>query len=355
MTRLLFAIPLLIGAAALLFAWVPPHRIWLWKMALVSLEFGHWVALGLVISCVLGWRAQPCWVRYMSAVLVSGLLIPAILASRVTADFSWARLWMPWAHHHSDIRVSEVTVGGLLPLRIYHCPAHSQPSPVVLYIHSGGWDSGDNTEFESCHRELASHGYTIAAMSYQLAPEHPWPAQKEDVKQAVEYLHSHAAELSINPEALTLMGRSAGGQIAAACAYTMPELRAQSVILVYSCMDLPFARKFAFSDDILNSLLLLRQYLGGDPEEVPEAYHSASAIMHVAPSSPPTLMVHGTRDTMVWVKQSQRLTAKLQEAGVQHTFLEFPWATHACDHFPSSPGGQATMQAVLSFLQKIAQ
>jgi acetyl esterase/lipase len=66
------------------------------------------------------------------------------------------------------------------------------------------------------------------------------------------------------------MGRSAGGQIASACAYSLPELQIRGCILIYSPMDMIFARRYADEKDILNSRLLLRQYLGGDPEQAPD-------------------------------------------------------------------------------------
>ena len=341
-----------LGLIILLLAWVPAHKIWQWKLSLVSLEFGHWAALVIVASTLLFWKVTGGWLRWLSVSLIIAHLAPAFLAAQKTPSFQWSRLWMPWAFQHAEIRVSKEDYWQDLDLVIYHPPATNTPTPWVLVLHTGGWDSGTNTEFEACHRELASHGVAVIAMSYRLAPKHPWPAQKEDVRRAVDYVRSRATALNLDPDQLYLMGRSAGGQIASACGYTMPELHAKGCIMIYSPMDLVFARKYAFSDDILNSLLLLRQYLGGDPEEAPDNYRSASAIEHVTADSPRTLMVHGTRDTMVWVKQSQRHMARLQTTGGDHEFLELPWAIHACDHFPSTPGGQATMQALVKFLSR---
>ena len=104
---------------------------------------------------------------------------------------------------------------------------------------------------------------------------------------------------------------------------------------------------------MLSSLNLPRDFLGGDPEEVPDAYRSSSAIALANPQSPPTLLLHGSRDELVWVLQSRRLHAHLQKIGAQSHFLELPWATHAFDFNPHGPGGQISTWAVEGFLRRI--
>ncbi|MEY5009734.1 MAG: hypothetical protein RLZZ253_873, partial [Verrucomicrobiota bacterium] len=136
-------------------------------------------------------------------------------------------------------------------------------------------------------------------------------------------------------------------------AYGLGHPAIRGVIAFYAPADLFFARQFARSDDVLNSLKLLRDYLGGDPEQVPEAYRSSSAIGLATPKSPPTLLLHGTRDELVWVLQSRRLHAHLQKIGAQSHFLELPWATHAFDFNPHGPGGQISTWAVEGFLRRI--
>jgi len=284
-------------------------------------------------------------------------MVPAIAASRLTPGFDWVRLWMPWKAMDAGVVKEQKVFWKLgadeLDLIVYRPSVAGPPRPWVLVVHGGGWDGGTAEEFSASNAELASHGVVVLAMNYRLAPKDLWPAQRDDVHHAVEWARAHAQELGIDSARLVMMGRSAGGQIASACAYGDPSLKAAGCILFYSPMDMNFARKYAYAEDILNSLLLLRQYLGGDPEQVPEAYRTSSAVNYVSASTPPTLMLHGTRDSLVWVKQSQRLTKRLEEAGVRHRFIELPWATHGCDYFPWSPDGQLSMQAVLGFIGEL--
>jgi len=73
----------------------------------------------------------------------------------------------------------------------------------------------------------------------------------------------------------------------------------------------------------------------------------------VQPNSPPTLLLHGARDELVWVRQSRRLAAVLQRKQARYLYLEFPWATHAFDFNFNGPGGQISRYAVLNFLKNV--
>jgi acetyl esterase/lipase len=63
-------------------------------------------------------------------------------------------------------------------------------------------------------------------------------------------------------------------------------------------------------------------------------------------------MVHGKIDTLVWNKQSERLSARLAEARVPNLLVSLPWATHALEYNLSSPSGQLTRYAVTWFLAR---
>jgi acetyl esterase/lipase len=118
---------------------------------------------------------------------------------------------------------------------------------------------------------------------------------------------------------------------------------------------LNFAYSFGREDDVLKSPLLLRQFLGGSPAAVPAAYDAASAIRQVSRSSPPTLLLHGRLDVLVWHRQSERLTATLAAAGVPSVFLSLPWATHAFEYNLSGPGGQLGAYAIDWFLAAVTR
>jgi acetyl esterase/lipase len=238
-----------------------------------------------------------------------------------------------------------------LDIVIYRPIGADQPLPCLLIAHTGGWDSGDPGEFIGANTELASHGYILCSYGYRLAPKHPWPAQADDTRHAFAWIREHAAELGIDTSRIVLMGRSAGAQIAAACAYGMPELGAGGCISVYGTPNMHLAREWSVPDDLLKSLTLVRQYMGGDPHEVPAAYRSASATTFLDQHSLPTLLIHGTLDSLVGIGHSRRFTA-LRAGREDHHFLELPWGTHGTDYFPSTPGGQLSMAAIVRFMER---
>jgi acetyl esterase/lipase len=230
-----------------------------------------------------------------------------------------------------------------------------RPAPCVVAVHGGGWDSGDRAQLPEINHRLARSGYAVAAIDYRLAPGRRWPAQRDDVGAALAYLRARAGELGLDPTRFVLFGRSAGAQIATAYAYTAQDSSIRGVASFYGPQDLRFAWAYARPDDVLNSFLLLKQYLGGPPEAEGPAYDSASAYFHVGARTPATLLMHGDLDTLVWHRQSERLDVRLAEAGVPHLFVSLPWATHAFDYTLDGPGGQLATEALDAFLAAVTQ
>lgn len=342
--------------------WLPSTEKWHWQVAVGVLELGHWLAIpALITGMAGGWmfRGWPRWVLLnVGLILAFGFMVPAYQASKLDKEFKITRLWSsegppPIAPLQRKVfwRNYKDQLDALIfrPLK----PA-SNKLPWILQLHTGGWDRGEAEEFTDWNRILTAQGYVIFSMNYHLAPKHKWPAQRDDVRMAVKWCTENAAELGIDPEKLILMGRSAGGQIATACG-NMPDLKAKGVIAFYSPVDMEFAHTFSTEDDIIGALTLLRQYLGGDPDTAQENYRSASAINFVSKYTPPTLLLHGRRDPMVWVEQSIRYKAKFDKLGFgdRCTLVQLPWAVHGFDYFPKSPGGQVSLYEVTEFLNKL--
>jgi acetyl esterase/lipase len=242
------------------------------------------------------------------------------------------------------------TFSGSLKLDFYEAAGRA-PAPCVIVIHGGGWDNGDRLQIAHFNHLLARSGYAVAAVSYRLAPGAVWPAQREDVLAAVAFVKAHAGAWGVDPSRLVFLGRSAGGQIAEACAYFNDDPAVRGVIALYAPADMHFAWAWARDDDVLKSPVLLRNFLGGTPETAPAAYDSSSGYLLARPGVPPTLLVHGVIDTLVWHRQSERLSARLAEFGVPNLLVSVPWATHGLEYNLGSPSGQLTAYSVLWFLE----
>lgn len=353
-----------------------------WMLAVIVTEYGHWLLvlpLGLALtaySTVEGvWRGT---VFVLAAVTTVGLLRPAFTAALMAGrlkinlarafgpvavagpQWSWLRLVLGWRTQLGAVRteVYSQPVGAELKLDFYPAAAGAsagRPAPCVVVIHGGGWDSGDRRQLAEYNHRLAARGYAVAALDYRLAPRWIWPAQKEDVFTALHWLRAEAESLGIDPARLVLLGRSAGGQIAVASGYAARDLGVCGVISFYGMADMRFVYSVARENDFLKSRRLLRKFLGGTPGEVPGNYDDASGHRLLDRNSPPTLLLHGALDTLVWRRHSDCLETDLRAATVPHYHLALPWATHAFDLNTDGPGGQLADCAISHFLAAVTR
>ncbi len=371
MVRLILAF-VLAGWSSLIF--FQTENLFLFQLTLGATEYGHWFALISLVVLLSGlWKTR----RGKLVVVLSGaatlafswpicsafrfaLEVPAQMQNSfpegagASSVFSFAKLWRGTSVTTVEPRQLTYASHAAEPLSLYFFPAAGKhPAPCIIVLHSGGWFSGTPREFEKMNSWLAESGYAVAAIQYRFAPRWTWPAQRDDVRDAMAFLSARAASLGIDPTQFVLLGRSAGGQIAEASAYGLGDPNIRGCIGLYAPADLHFAYRYARSDDILNSLKLVRDYMGGTPDQAKTNYDSASAILLARSDSPPTLLMHGTPDQLVWVKQSRRFASVLLEKGAPHAFIELPWATHAFDYNFDGPGGQITRYAVGRFLANI--
>lgn len=152
--------------------------------------------------------------------------------------------------------VRELTIEGLhgpIPIRTY-VPV-GEPIGTCVYFHVGGWVIGDlSTGDALCRRLAAAAGCVVVNVDYRLAPEHPFPEPLDDAYAALAW----AAVAQPGP--LVVMGESAGGNLAAACAIRArdeggPEIAGQ--VLAYPVtdagMDTPSYHAIGTRDWLLSS------------------------------------------------------------------------------------------------------
>ncbi len=134
--------------------------------------------------------------------------------------------------------------GGPLSLRVYRRYGSEATPPAVVYLHGGGWISGDLDSHDGSCRLLADEsGCVVVAVDYRLAPEHPFPAAVEDALAAYRWVQEEAGELSIEPGRVGVMGDSAGGGLAAVVAQEMRDSDLPAPVaqcLVYPGLDMTF-------------------------------------------------------------------------------------------------------------------
>jgi acetyl esterase/lipase len=171
-----------------------------------------------------------------------------------------------------------------------------------------------------------------------------------DATAAIEWLWQRADEIGFRRDDISLLGRSAGGQIALVTAYSHPKIR--RVVGIYSPTDMLWGWENSKPWHIIDGKAVIEGYLGGPPAQVPAQYHHASAVNLVRPTSPPTLLLHGTRDELAGFEHTRRLRASLEASRVPHEIIELPWATHGFDWFSAGPGASILLEAIDRFLRR---
>ena len=93
-------------------------------------------------------------------------------------------------------------------------PEGEGPFPLVVFLHGGGWISGDRTMYRDEAIWLAPQGFACACINYRLAPLYPFPVPVADCQAFVRFARTNHETLAIDPNQITAMGNSAGGHLA---------------------------------------------------------------------------------------------------------------------------------------------
>lgn len=379
--RLAAAVVLL--AAGLLVV-LPAQTYRLWLLSLGLTEFGHWIAPIALVLLWPGWEDN--WPGRLAALLgvaaAACLLTPLVrafpvahqLPQRLEAAFG-PRTQQPLAQEDAPSRarpLDALQLFGAVPvppleaetiayaerdgrpetlsLYLREGATGGPPRPIVLLVHGGGWQSGAPDDLPELAQYLAARGYLVAAPAYRFAPEHRHPAAYEDLRAAIDLLRGRASTWNADGERLVLIGRSAGAHLALLTAYTAGLEAIRGVVSLYGPADLRFGWEHPGNPRVYEGTRAIEALLGGSPADVPALYDQASPYFLVGPRTPPTLLIHGRKDELVWVEQSRRLAQRLAEHGRPHLYVELPWATHGCDFAIAGPCGQITLYAVERFL-----
>jgi len=369
--------------AASLFVILPPPTAVFWKVGIFVTEWGHWLTLVALLPLWPGWRRS--W-RGRSGVLLSLCAMVLFLSPLIRAIPLTHQIPVQLAEAFGDTEPSsglfapprpaplvpvdlfrgvqspEVSFSSQtyfknenyeLTLDLYQ-PSHSRGLvPGVIVIHGGSWNSGDANQLTSLNHYLAARGYIVAAINYRLAPKWSFPAPLEDVDAAIRFLTDKASTLGLDPQRLVLLGRSAGGQLALLAGYTMERRSIRGVVAFYTPADLLYAYTHPGNPALIDTIGVIEAYLGGGPDRAREAYKAASPFQFVKSTTPPTLLIHGAQDALVWPAQSERLSRRLSDRDAPHFYLRLPWATHGCDYNFSGPCGQITTFTIERFLTAV--
>ncbi len=360
---------MLVNALGVILGVLRHHWLWVFAGTLGSLLSGHYI---YQIQ-----KASPAFERYFGAdweKQVPPSLRPGFLPKR------WSMLLRAPANvpREFDVIVGKSPATGKPLLANIWLP-HPEVTPnhaALIYIHGGAWVYGDkdNTR-RPTFRHAAGQGYLVMDVAYTLWPESTIPDMVKEVKQAILWLKQHASQYHIDPNRITLVGASAGAHLALLAAYTpghpafqpphtTADASVRAVVAYYPPVDFramyhDLERQFGkviynkraifIANRALNALKkigyvpphyqlgndlnIIRQMLGGSPEEAADMYDLLSPFSHIAANNPPTLFFQGADDFFRFAAPLRRLHRRLQRAGVVSIYVEFPYTPHGFDFF----------------------
>ena len=177
-----------------------------------------------------------------------------------------------------------------------------EPRPVLVFFYGGGWANGTRTEYSYAARPFVEAGYIVVLPDYRKVPEVRFPGFVEDSADAVKWVQANIAEYGGDPARVNVAGHSAGAYNALMLALDpqwLGDKPVTSVISLAGAADFyPFTSKRAMNA------------MGQFPD--PKA---TQPITFVRPDAPPVLLIHGSDDTVVRIRNSNSLYAKQKSAG----------------------------------------
>ena len=200
---------------------------------------------------------------------------------------------------------------GDLLLDLYRPLSAGAPVPVIVWLHGGGWFTGDRTLAPDLAQHVADTGMAVASIEYRLSGQALFPAQLHDVRAAICFLRASAEELGLDPQAVGVWGASAGGHLAALAGLTghltaLPGEEDTGGVVAEAEATIPGMDGASSPEAWL---------IGGHPAQNAEVARRASPLSWVHGAAPPFQISHGTADVLVSHRQSERLHEALVAAG----------------------------------------
>jgi acetyl esterase/lipase len=233
--------------------------------------------------------------------------------------------------------------------------AGDRARPCIVWIHGGGWRSGSKSSGAGRLSELVATGeYIGASIDYRLLDVAIWPAQVYDCKAAIRYLSANSKRLGINADKIGVWGASAGGHLASLLGTSgdvkevegdvgTTGVSSRVACVVDFCGPSDFLLPGIGSPRASEQISVT--FFGGPLKEKEDAARQASPVTFVTADDPPFLIMHGTQDNTVDIRQAERLYDAQKEAGASTMFVKIMGGGHGF-------GGDEVNARVKAFLDK---
>lgn len=235
-----------------------------------------------------------------------------------------------WSHAAPDVATEDVSIPGAggqsQIVRLYRGDPNA---PTLLYIHGGGWVGGSIPLNEASARSLCQEsGWTVAAVSYRLAPTHPYPAALSDCIAIWGRLVRRLERLGGGPIA-AVGGVSAGANLALSSALSFTQHPPLGLLLFYGVFgddfDTESYKNYAEGYG-LSPARMQQLFSAYDPNDRRKDDPLIVPLKADLSRLPPVCLIAAEFDVLR--EDSERLHDRLSKAGVPSTLHIEPGVTH---------------------------
>lgn len=245
-------------------------------------------------------------------------------------------------------------------IRPYYTQWEWEKLPLLIWLEGGAWRSSYPARRIPELSFYAYHGYAVANVQYRVSSQSIWPAQIEDVKEAIRYLKKHHERFGIDPNRIAIAGESAGAHLAALAALTGGTENfktsewddiaddVQATVCWYCPGDFTGAAERIKSGESKRVVVPERLLVNNKFEEMPELINELSPKTYVSHKTPPFLFFHGDKDLTVPASWSKSLYDEILKNGGEADYYIVEGAGHATIEFSQ----EEIQKITLDFLDK---
>jgi len=236
-----------------------------------------------------------------------------------------------------------------------YAPVEGKNHPIVFWIHGGGWRRGEKTGVQQKPQAFVEKGFVFVSTNYRFVPNVTVKEITSDIAQAIRWTHDHAKEYGGDPNAIFVMGHSAGAHLAALVCTDDRYLKAEGLPLsiIMGCVpvdvsvyDIPKRLTEPGSAPTAS----FKQVFG----ESDDLHRELSPATHVSKGKgvPPFLILH-VADRAETKAQSHWFADRLSEAGVSAKVVAGEGKTHGTINSELGLPDDGPTQALFEFLDGV--
>ena len=196
-------------------------------------------------------------------------------------------------------------------------PADSANGAGIIHIVSGGWNSRYNPpdSVVANYKPFLDEGFTIFALRHGSSPQFKLPEAVDDVIFGTWHIHGNALHFGVDSSRLGIFGGSSGGQLALMAGLSGEDHPVNAIVAFFAPAELrglpDFMKAMIPALDFDSTLAA-----------------SVSPVLFATPDDPPVLLIHGDKDFVVQLWQSEKMYQALQENHVESRLIIYEGMMH---------------------------